>query len=233
MAARRVTLARSPDTCSPSTNILRPGTGSGGWNSISSCQCPSARAGWGTATTANARAATASTASHDLRCLVSCLVLSLSSRLRRLPSQPWGRRGLRPLRRSPSFRFFLFSLRRPPQAASCPPRHEAEGAWPALRGRGGARLPALSAVRAGVQARCGSAGPEARRSAAPPARTAEGRRPPGAAAFLLSFPRWPRRPRAPGRRLWPCEPPRGRRGRSCTRRRTGRTPPSSPRPGGR
>ena len=96
------------------SSMFRPGTGSGGWNSISSCQWPSARADCGMVSAA-ARAATARTASQVfgvLRYLVYCLVLSFSSRLRRLPSQPWGRRGLRPLRRSPSFRFFLFSLGR-------------------------------------------------------------------------------------------------------------------------
>ena len=61
VAARNVTAALSPDTWSLSMKILRPGTGSGGWNSISgdvqppSGSCSSATAVPGTATTSRAR----------------------------------------------------------------------------------------------------------------------------------------------------------------------------------
>ena len=117
VAARRVTAARSPVTDNLSTNILRPSTGSGGWNSISSelqppSSWPSARAAWGTVATAAAIATAATTARNPfgffrrLSLRLSApfpfpLMLSLSaSVLLGLPNQRWGRKGIRPPFRS-------------------------------------------------------------------------------------------------------------------------------------
>ena len=122
VAARRVTAARSPETVSPSTNILRPGTGSVSSKSISSRQWPSARTAWGTVATAAARTTTAAAKRNPLwgfRCLDSSVSAlwpwprrSMPDLRRRFPNQPWGRNGLRPLRRSFCLFFFLRSLRR-------------------------------------------------------------------------------------------------------------------------
>ena len=83
VAARRVTAARSPVTVSASTNIRRPGTGSFTSKSISSRQgsWSSARAAWGTVTTAAARTARAAMARKPLwgfRRLISSVSALLS-----------------------------------------------------------------------------------------------------------------------------------------------------------
>ena len=233
VAARRVTAARSPVTDNPSTKSRRPSTGCGGWNSISSEVQPSspgpwARADCGTVATAAARATAARAAAQVFgRFLRRALRLpaplplmfsfSLSSRRRRLPNQPWGRKGLRPPLRSRLLRLGEG------RAGSFP-----HGAPSSAGGRG--RSAPAARARA---ARCGPTGTAAQRGASPPAGTSKGRRPPGAAADRLSSPRRRRSPPGPGGRPKPSSPRTARRGRSGMRRRTGRTPPSSPRSGGR
>ena len=115
VAARNVTAARSPVTDNPSTNILRPSTGSSTSKSISSRQgsWSSARAAWGTVATAAARTATAANARKPLRGFLR-LVSSVAARWSRacwfpasfplrLPNQR-----ILPLRRSLFLRVFLF-----------------------------------------------------------------------------------------------------------------------------
>ena len=127
MAARRVTAARSPETVRPSKKSLRPVTGCGGWYSISSelhpSPWPSARAtcgaAWKRAPATTARVAALRKARQNLPrfsfpfwLAAFCpLMLSPPTFLRRwrLPSQPWGRKGLRPLALSRRVR----RLRRP------------------------------------------------------------------------------------------------------------------------